>query len=47
MKINYFNEERSTHDELARESQVNWKGVMLELIESVSNDLVLNEAYQK
>jgi hypothetical protein len=43
MELNYFNEERSAQDEIPKELQSNWKELILELIESISNDLILNE----
>jgi hypothetical protein len=43
MELNYFNEERSAQDEIPMELQTNWKDLILELIESISNDLILNE----
>ena len=43
MELNYLNEERSAQDEIPMELQTNWKDLILELIESISNDLILNE----
>jgi hypothetical protein len=43
MELNYFNEERNAQDEIPKELQTNWKELILELIESISNDLILNE----
>lgn len=43
VELNYFNEEKNAHDEIPLELQVNWKELILELIESISNDLIYNE----
>jgi hypothetical protein len=43
MERNYFNEDRNAQDEILDALQTNWKELILELIESISNDLILNE----
>jgi hypothetical protein len=43
MELNYFNEDRSAQDEIPEELQKKLKELILELIESISNDLIFNE----
>lgn len=41
--LNYFNEEINTQTEMPYELQNCWEKLVLELIEAISNDLILNE----
>jgi hypothetical protein len=41
--LNYFNEERNAQDETSLELQTIWKELVLELIESISQDIIFNE----
>ena len=47
VELNYFNEELRVQDEIPDELQTNWKELILDLMESISNDLILNEGLEE